>query len=148
MLPALARRARHFSNVNQIVMNPSTHARPPARIFGAEPPRCWCYYFEKADLARQMLDWQQVAQLGDEARQLGFRPSDSSEWLPFIEGYVQVGRYQDAEEVVSQALSVDPAIEPSLGNLCKRLAANSRDAAHVAFIANFKALLSNPTGPA
>ena len=40
-------------------------------MFGSEPPHLWCYYFEKADLARQLQDWQSVLQLEKQARARG-----------------------------------------------------------------------------
>jgi len=46
-------------------------ALPPAAVFGDEPVHGWCYYFEKAELARQQGDWQQVAALGEQAFALG-----------------------------------------------------------------------------
>ena len=37
------------------------------KIYNPEPGHGWCYYFEQADLARQMGDWERVVKLGDEA---------------------------------------------------------------------------------
>jgi len=36
---------------------------PPIVIFGSEPAHEWCYYYQKASLARQAKDWEEVAQL-------------------------------------------------------------------------------------
>jgi hypothetical protein len=65
---------------------------PPARIFGVEPPHGWCYYYQKASLARQAEDWQEVARLGDEAQQQNLRPIDWVEWMPFVEAYAYTGQ--------------------------------------------------------
>ncbi|HEU0297647.1 MAG TPA: hypothetical protein VFR47_33200 [Anaerolineales bacterium] len=59
----------------------------PVYAFGSEPPHEWCYYYQKADLARQQGDWPQVAQLGDEAQKLGLHPDDPVEWMPFVQAY-------------------------------------------------------------
>jgi hypothetical protein len=106
-----ARAARPISHMDRILTNPDSPARPPAEIFGPAPGPCWCYYFEKADLARQTGDWQGVARAGDEARRLGLEPEDPAEWLLFVEGYAQVGRYQEAREAAEcalRAISVRP----------------------------------------
>jgi hypothetical protein len=103
-LPVSTRAARHLSNLDRIVINPENPARPPAEIFGLEPKPGWCYYFQKADLARQIGDWEKVAQIGDEARSIGLSPNDVVEWIPFIEGYAKVGRIDDAKERVNLAL--------------------------------------------
>jgi hypothetical protein len=87
--------------------------------------------------------WQQVAQLGDEARQRGLNTGDSTEWLPFIEGYTQVGRYDDATEVTRIALQAMPTVQPALCNMWKRLEdINATDANRQTFVANIKAQLS------
>jgi hypothetical protein len=137
-LPTLTRAAQALSHLDRIIANPSSPARPPAEIFGPPPERCWCYYFEKADLARQNGDWQQVAQVADEAQQLGLKPEDPTEWLVLVEGYAQVGRYADARKTADIALKGIPTqptdgarsktqndlaflIQPALSRLLKRL---------------------------
>jgi len=71
-------------------------------IFGPEPARGWCYYFEKADLARQRRDWQEVVSLGEQALSENLRPRDVSEWMPFLEGYSNLGLVQQAEQISSR----------------------------------------------
>ena len=102
-------------------------------MFGEEPAHsAWCYYFEKADLAKQYGDWQQVAALGDQARAEGYSPRRSSsdapqEWRPFIEGYATLGRWQDAMDLSVQAGERDADAKTSMctlwGSLQKALPA-------------------------
>jgi hypothetical protein len=75
----------------------------PAEIFGPEPEHGWCYYFEKADLARQIGDWQTAAALGDEARARGLTPATGMEWVPFMEAYANTGNWSAAMEISTQA---------------------------------------------
>jgi hypothetical protein len=67
------------------------HASPPVYIFGEEPERGWCYYFQKADLAAQMGDWEKAASLGEEAIGLELSPEDRVEWMPFLKAYAITG---------------------------------------------------------
>lgn len=67
---------------------------PPESIYGKEPARGWCNYFEEADLSAQRRDWERVAALGDEAIALGFSPEDRVEWIPFLMGYALTGDAQ------------------------------------------------------
>lgn len=60
---------------------------PPASVFGNEPEHDWCFYYQKADLARQRGDWQEVVRLGKEAEQLGLHPNDQIELMPFLQAY-------------------------------------------------------------
>jgi hypothetical protein len=72
---------------------------PPENIFGAEPPHGWCYYYQKASLARQAGDWQEVARLGDEAQQQNLRPIDWVEWMPFVEAYAYTGQSEKVSQL-------------------------------------------------
>ncbi len=69
------------------------------KVYGPEPVHGWCYYFEKADLARQLKDWNQVAKLGDQALALNDYPNDPVERFVFIEGYAHVGSWEKAREL-------------------------------------------------
>jgi hypothetical protein len=94
-----------LSNPSLIEADPQEPARPPEAIFGPEPPHGWCYYFEKADLARQSGDWEQVAKLGNQALKLNERlyEVNAPELVPYIEGYARTGHWDRAQELTLQA---------------------------------------------
>ncbi|MCD6475377.1 MAG: hypothetical protein J7K85_03810 [Anaerolineaceae bacterium] len=79
----------------------------PEHIFGKEPDHGWCYYYQKANLSRQKSDWQEVVRLADEAISQGLNPVDNTEWIVFIEGYINVGRLDDAA-VLSEKIQGNP----------------------------------------
>lgn len=89
-------------------IQPDGIAVPPAHLYGAEPPRNWCYYFEKADLARQQRDWQAAAALGDQAFALGDYPNDPMERFPFIEAYAHTGSWPRALELTRDTRDIAP----------------------------------------
>lgn len=93
--------AAPFSHIERIEPE-AEQVAPPMAIFGPEPARGWCYYFEKADLARQRRDWQEVVSLGEQALSENLRPRDVSEWMPFLEGYSNLGLVQQAEQISSR----------------------------------------------
>lgn len=78
-----------FSEVEHILTSESFHT-PPSIPFGAEPPHGWCYFYQKAALARQTGNWQEVARLGDKALALGFSAGDEIEWMPFLQAYAML----------------------------------------------------------
>ena len=90
-----------FSNTDLVIRSSTFTAALPTSIFGTEPQHNWCYYYQKADLARQHEDWKQIAELGDEARANGLTPTDIDEWLLFVEGYERMGRYSDANQLLN-----------------------------------------------
>lgn len=76
--------------------------QPPVQIFGVEPAHNWCYYYQKASLARQQGNWEEAARLGDEAREKGLQPVDLVEWMPFYFSYSRLGRYDEANLIASE----------------------------------------------
>ncbi len=90
-------------------------------IFGDEPQHGWCYYFEKADLARQMGDWELVSDLGDTAFAQGDYPNDPTERLVFIEGYARTGQWDKAREQTQKAAAITPLLQPVLCRLWERI---------------------------
>ncbi len=124
---SLMREAATLSSPRPILNEPL--ARMPA-IYGPEPPHGWCYYFEKADLARQQGDWQQVVALGEVAFSLNDYPNDPVERFVFIEGYAHVGEWQRAFELsqVSYRVSKE-VVGPLLCRLWQRLEAETPSSA-------------------
>lgn len=91
----LIRTVARYSDINRI--NPESEFQTPSvNIFGEEPEHGWCYYYQKASLARQVGDWEEIARLGDEALLKDIKPLDRSEWMPFLEAYAILGRINDA----------------------------------------------------
>jgi hypothetical protein len=78
-------------------------------VFGPEPARGWCYFYEKADLARQRGDWDEVLALGNEALDKEFVPQDSVEWIPFLQGYAIAGDVDHLREM-APVIAVEPYI--------------------------------------
>ncbi len=60
---------------------------PPAIPFDSEPPKEWCYFYEKASYARQVGDWDEVLRLGEESISQGYFARDQIEWMPVLQAY-------------------------------------------------------------
>ena len=75
---------------------------PPYFVFGPEPDHGWCYYYQKASLARQYSDWQTVLALGDEARLKDISPYDEIEWIPFLQAEALLGKPERLTEIGTQ----------------------------------------------
>ena len=90
-------------------------------IFGLEPTHTWCYYFEKADLARQTDSWVQVAEIGDQAFAIPYYPDDMSEYLPFVEAYARTGRWEEARDLTRKTADAMPILKPALCAIWQRV---------------------------
>jgi hypothetical protein len=96
--PLLVQKVGGYSHVDRIVPS-GPFPVPPPSIFGAEPAHGWCYYYQKASLARQSGNWEEISKLYDQVRELNLETDDKSEMIPFFEGLVNQGRYEDARSL-------------------------------------------------
>lgn len=95
-------------------------------IYAPEPKHGWCYYFQKADLARQRGDWAQVVSLGKKAFASGDHPNDPTENFVFIEAYAHTNDWENAGQLSTSAKRVSPSyMKPLLCPLWERIAAET-----------------------
>ncbi len=109
-----------LSNLSRIIPDPAP-ALPDPDIFGPEPERTWCYFFEKADLARQAEDWDTAIALYKQAQQAGFSPGYGAEYIPFIEAYARTDNWQKAYDLTVAAQSESKGLRKMLCTNWSRL---------------------------
>jgi hypothetical protein len=103
----LIRLIAQVSRLDLIDLTSPEHT-PPAIIFGSEPAHDWCYYYQKASLARQRGDWETVLALDKEAARLGLTPTDVSEWMPFYEARFRTGNMAEANQIAADICAPTP----------------------------------------
>ena len=123
-LPENLTKSIDLSNINQVERNGDNMAIP-SRYFGPEPARDWCYYFEKAELARQYGDWEEVLMNYESASSAGFTARQPVENLVFIEGLARLGKPDKAARLTEKVISGDR-------KLCRALTAAWQRAAKAA----------------
>lgn len=135
-LPDYLRQAARISHPERIQAGGSFARQTVESFFGPGSSRSWCEYFEKADLARQQGEWDEVVRLGKQAQKEGLRPASKQDWeyFPFIEGYAHLGDWQAALELSRKAARGMPAANPAQCALWERIASQTtpgseRDAA-------------------
>ncbi len=111
--PELLQRAIPLSNPAQWIRDASPAAVPP-EIFPTEPKHRWCYFYEKAELARQEQDWEAIYWLTQESIKSGYRPEDPAEYLPFIEGHLRLWLQDDAFQLTEAAYEGSWKLRPAL----------------------------------
>ena len=116
-LPDYLKRGAALSDLNLAFNEDQSHAAiMDIQIFGTEPPHDWCYYFEKADLARSKGDWQEMLHLKDEATQKGFSPTQPTEKLIFLYAYLGSGKM---DEALALSREINSAEKPYSQMICK-----------------------------
>ncbi|NPA07190.1 MAG: hypothetical protein GXO54_07310, partial [Chloroflexi bacterium] len=72
-------------------------AGSPAALFGIpEQAETWCYFYEKAELARQDNDWDAVLRLWAQAQARGLTPLHVYEYRSFILAFARQSRWDEA----------------------------------------------------
>lgn len=87
---------------------------PPEDIFGPEMAHGWCYYFEKADLARQLQQWDQIPLLYAETVEKGYHTNYGPELTPFIFGFALTGDIDKAVELTDISKTMAEKMKPYL----------------------------------
>jgi hypothetical protein len=105
-LPLDVRQLAEASNADRILPEPISDEYPIMDIFGPEPEHTWCYYYQKANLAHQMSDWEQVIKLMEEAEKMGFKTKNGYELIPFIESNAALGQWDQAVELTNKAFDL------------------------------------------
>jgi len=109
----------------ELILN-EPRAKMP-EVYGPEPEHDFCYYFEKADLARQFRDWDSVVKFAETALTLE-HPYNPAEQFVFIEGYAHAGEWNRAVELSEQANAVsEELVGPMLCRLWKRIGAETTE---------------------
>jgi len=91
------------------------------KLFGPEETSSWCYYFEKADQARQSGDWETARALWEDAQSRGLKPLHGLEYLPFIEAYARLDNWEKAFVLSRQANRASPEMETALCPFWQRI---------------------------
>jgi hypothetical protein len=107
-----------LSDLSNIIVDSNQTAKIS---FLPEPEHTWCYYFAKAELARQQGNWDRVIDLIDESRSLGYEPEDLFEWLTYIEAKALTGDMETAEKQSRDLLEQENGIRRGLCELWKRV---------------------------
>jgi hypothetical protein len=115
--PALSVLDRSMLAVSNLSRVQQKGTPPDADIFGSEPPHTWCYFFQKADLARQFKDWPQVIDLNAQAAAKQLTPQFGGELVPLIEAYAHSGIWPQALQTSLEAYKLTPEDAPMLCTL-------------------------------
>ena len=102
-----------------LILNDNTSV--PLDVFGPEPDRTWCYYYQSADLARSNENWKEVIKQWDTASQEGFKAAYGPEYLPFIEANARLNQWNNAVELTEMAMVTTEKMEPFLCSNWERI---------------------------
>jgi hypothetical protein len=92
----------------------------PDPPFAGEPNHGWCYFYEKAELLRQLRDWAGIIAVRADAAREGSWATDPFELLPFIEAEARSGDVDWAVEATLNAFENEHKLQRGLCALWSR----------------------------
>jgi len=113
------------SDINLIKQAEGEEPTLPEDIYGKQSKQTWCYFFEKADLARQYGQWDEIVRLWQASQAIGERADNGFEYIPFIEGYGNLEDWDQVKLLTKSAKNVTSGLEPSLCTALDRLATSA-----------------------
>lgn len=120
----------HLSALDRIRTSADASS-PFLQAIGLRYPDDWCTYYQKADLARQNKNYQAVAQAWTDARKNDFSPGAYFEYFVFLDGFTQLGRWNNAVELTFEAIHKFPTARFPMCDYWNALPASAeRDSAY------------------
>jgi hypothetical protein len=116
-LPDLTAEAAEVSNQERILTDEVYSSAALDLIFGSTEELTWCDLFQRAELAQQRGDWEEILDLERQVIELGLEPNERLEWFVFIEAHVQIGDWIGAEMLLMERV-YDRALFPDSTVLC------------------------------
>ncbi|MFN8382744.1 MAG: hypothetical protein U0V02_12425 [Anaerolineales bacterium] len=113
------------SDINLIKQAEGKEPTLPEDIYGKQNTQTWCYYFEKADLARQYGQWDDVVKLWNESQTVGERADNGFEYIPFIEGLGHTEDWGQVKSLTKFSKKITAGLEPSLCSALDRLSVSA-----------------------
>jgi len=97
-----------YSEIEHVLADETPHT-PPTVVFGPEPAHGWCYYYQMADLARQLGEWDKVINISEQTFGQGLEPGDPIEWMPFLQAYAMTGNVERLTDLIP-VIKADPFV--------------------------------------
>lgn len=103
-LPPLMRSLRPLARYSRIglIRGSGPVGEATERLVGREPWMAWARHFQQAELARQLGHRDELVRLMKAVRREKLTPSDTHEWLIFLEAAIQDGDREAASWIVEQ----------------------------------------------
>ncbi len=95
-----------ISHLDQIDNEHRTNSKIVSQLFGAEINHNWCYFYQKAELAAQFENWNEIGNLKAGAENVGEKPEHGRELFPFIQAYAHLDQWDQVKIYTLQALDL------------------------------------------
>ena len=121
--------AMELSNPALIIADEGENAaEPQSASYGPTPASDWCYFYEKADLARYAGDWETIVALSANAMNLDQRlyEVNAPEYLPYIEAHAQLEQWDKAIQITETAYELNFRMQRILCDTWERISVTTK----------------------
>jgi hypothetical protein len=103
-------------------------AEPQSAIYNPTPSPDWCYFYEKADLARYAGDWETVVAISVNAMNLDQRlyEVNAPEYLPYIEAHAHLEQWDKAIQITETAYELNSRMQRILCDTWERISITTK----------------------
>jgi hypothetical protein len=115
------RQLSSISNIGRIMPSAEDKESFLLKYIYPTPEQDWCYFYQKADLAYQFEDWEQVIALWEDAQKMSLQPDNGFEYLPFIEAFAHINDWETAKKLSRTSQKTMQGIEPLLCQVWSKL---------------------------
>ncbi|MBN1231092.1 MAG: hypothetical protein JXA19_04440 [Anaerolineales bacterium] len=95
-----------LSNLDRIKGDPIDTGVFLDQMFPDSEDKTWCYYFQKADLARQYGNWDEIVLLANQAFEQEEYVKNALERIPYIQGYAYTGLFDKAYALTLESMQM------------------------------------------
>jgi hypothetical protein len=127
-LPEQVKKAAQVSNLSRIQDKHETYPTLYRAII-PDNPASWCFHYQRADLARQAGNWEQVVFFWELAERGGYAPGHGFEYIPFIQGYAHQGNWKQALALTKQSNRVSANMKTILCPVWEELSTSTPESA-------------------
>jgi hypothetical protein len=101
---------------------------PQSAIYNPTPSPDWCYFYEKADLARYAGDWETVVAISVNAMNLDQRlyEVNAPEYLPYIEAHAHLEQWDKAIQITETAYELNSRMQRILCDTWERISITTK----------------------
>ncbi len=109
IVPNTLQQVRSLTNSSLI----QSDAAPPPflQTILAKEPDDWCSFYQRGSLAHQTLAWDKTVEQWEQATKQKLHPTNGFEYLPFIEAYARLGKWNQAMELTKEANKLSKGME-------------------------------------
>lgn len=115
-----------YANVSRVINSVVQDVELKNQILG-ENNQGWCFFYQKAELAKQYQQWEQIPLLWEQVEINKLRTEFGTEYIPFVEGFAYVGEWEKAEELTKTANRISKAMDSILCPIWAEIDAQTPD---------------------